>query len=62
MKVIFCGCKNLDNIDISFFNIENVIDMSEMFLGCEHLKHLNIYSIENVESNITNMADMFENG
>ena len=52
MKGMFKGCTCLNILDLSLFNTENVIDMSEMFCDCNNLKFLNLsnFNTENVKS------------
>ena len=47
MSYIFCGCKSLTNINLSNFNIQNVTDMSFMFLECKSLKKENVITHDN---------------
>ena len=42
MNSMFKGCLSLENLDLSSFKTDNVIDMGEMFNGCSLLKELNI--------------------
>ena len=37
MSLMFSGCESLTNIDLSNFNTQNVINMSDMFYGCYSL-------------------------
>ena len=37
MNHMFDGCNSLTNIDLSYLNIQNVIDISNMFIGCNSL-------------------------
>ena len=37
MKGMFEECKNLKNLDLSFFNTKKVTDMSFMFNQCNNL-------------------------
>jgi len=59
MNYMFAYCKNLIELDISFFNIENVIDISGIFEGCSSLKLLPNNFKKNPE-NIINIKDMFK--
>ena len=54
---MFCGCRNLKNINLSNFNTENVTNMSYMFYECYDLTNLNLSNL-NTE-NVTNMSYMF---
>ena len=42
MTTMFQLCKELEYLDFSNFNTENVIDMSYMFYDCNKLKYLNL--------------------
>ena len=57
MSYILSNCEALENIELSNFNTENVIDMSYMFYRCHSLKNINLsnFNTENVE----NMSFMF---
>ena len=47
MKNMFCFCTKLTQIiGLSYFNTSNVIDMHEMFFGCESLASLNLSSFD----------------
>ena len=39
---MFSNCSSLEEIDLSHFNTDNVINMSCMFFGCSLLKELNL--------------------
>lgn len=39
---MFSGCSNLKHLDLSNFNTNEVLDMSEMFSGCSNLIYLDI--------------------
>ena len=57
MSFMFCGCSSLKELNLSNFNINNVINMNAMFYGCsslkEHITHIsNIMSIKISEINI----------
>ena len=39
---MFFECLNLEKLDISNFNTNNVKDMNRLFSGCKSLKELNI--------------------
>ena len=41
MEHMFHGCQNLEDINISNFNLENVISTSSMFQGCLRVKNIN---------------------
>ena len=42
MKAMFNLCSEIEYLDLSNFNTENVTDMSYMFNECNKLKHLNL--------------------
>ena len=42
---MFYYCKNFTNINISNFNTSNVINMENMFCGCENLINLDLSSL-----------------
>ena len=50
MNGMFYGCKLLNNIDLSNFNTQNVINMARMFYGCKNIKNINLsnFNTENV--------------
>ena len=54
---LFCYCKNIIDIDLSFFDTKNVTDMSYMFCDCFKLTNLNLSSFDT--KNVTNMSHMF---
>ena len=54
---MFYYCKNIIDIDFSFFKTQNVINMSNMFCYCMNLKYLDLSSF-NTEK-VTNMSNMF---
>ena len=54
---LFEDCKNLIEIDLSYFNAENITNMSFMFGGCESLININLSNFKT--ENTTNMNYMF---
>ena len=42
MTTMFQACNELEYLDLSNFNTENVTDMSWMFCDCNKLKYLNL--------------------
>ena len=54
---MFHDCYRLTNLDLSNFNIENVINMRSMFCGCQSLINLNLSNFKT--KNVTNMRNMF---
>ena len=57
---MFKNCINLESLDLSSFNTNNVTDMTEMFSGCSSLKNLKFSDSFNT-SNVQNMSKMFQN-
>ena len=39
MKGMFYDCNNLNNFNLSSFNVQNVTDMSGMFYNCNNLNN-----------------------
>ena len=58
-KNMFLLCGFLINADFTYFDTENVTDMSMMFRNCTALKELNLSSFNT--QNVKNMSDMFSN-
>ena len=56
LKKIFDNLQ-LNKLNLTNFNTDNVTDMSYMFAGCSSLKELNIYKFNT--SNVNNMSYMF---
>ena len=54
---MFCKCTSLKSIYFSSINIQNVIDLYDMFSHCISLKSIDL-SPFNTE-NVTNMASLF---
>jgi len=54
---MFFECKNLTDINLSYFNTQNVTNMSFMFYRCESLKNINLSNFNT--QNVTNMRAMF---
>ena len=40
MSYMFSFCTNLNNVDLSSFDIKNVVDMTNIFFKCENLINL----------------------
>ena len=57
MSYLFYDCINLEFIDLSSFNTNNVIDMSYMFKSCKGLKYLDISNF--TPNNIITIYSMF---
>ena len=54
---MFCHCNSLNEINVSNFNTENIIDMNSMFNTCLKLKKSDLSKFDT--SNVTNMFNMF---
>lgn len=59
MRLIFFNNKEIEKIDISYWNVSNVTTMSGMFWNCENLKYVGNLSSWDV-SKVTDMDSMFE--
>ena len=60
MRAMFMLCKNLKNLDLSYFNTKRVTDMQSMFESCGYNSMTSLALPENFDtSNVTNMAYMF---
>ena len=57
MSWMFYNCENLNNVDLTSFDAQNVTNMNNMFCGCKNLNNLDLSSFDN--KNITNMNSMF---
>ena len=56
-RILFFKCSSLEDLNLSNFNIHNVIAMERMFSGCVSLKELNLFIFNN--SNMTDMRCIF---
>lgn len=56
-SLMFCGCNNLEKVDISSLNTSNVTSMESMFRGCSSLKRLDLSSFDT--TNVKNFSSMF---
>ena len=54
---LFLGCESLINIDLSYFDTQNITDMSGMFQSCSSLTNINLSNFHT--QNVTNMSGMF---
>ena len=54
---MFLNCKKIKAINFSYFDTQNITDMSHMFDGCTKLKYLNLSKF-NTEK-VNNMEFMF---
>ena len=57
MSRMFFGCRDLEKLDISFFDTSAAADMSSMFEGCENLKELDLSSFDT--GSLISMSRMF---
>ena len=57
MSYMFYRCNSLNNLDVSGFNTQNVIDMSYMFFECKSLKNLDLSKFNTRK--VTDMKSMF---
>ena len=58
-QYMFNDCKNIIDIDLSFFYTQNTNNMRRMFCDCVNLENINISNINT--QNVTNMERMFCN-
>ena len=58
MKNMFNNCK-LEQLDISYFNLDNVENISQMFYNCSDLKYLALPPLNRTEK--IEMNDIFYN-
>ena len=58
MEGLLCSCYNLNFIDVSSFNRENVVNMKFMFYFVDNVRKLDL-STFNTEK-VTNMSRMFK--
>ena len=58
MTTMFQECKELENLDLSNFNTNKVINMGWMFYGCDKLKEIKGLNNFNT-SNVTIMTSSF---
>ena len=56
-RKMFCGCKSLENIDLSRFDTRNIVNMCCMFTDCKNLKQLDISGFNT--GNVREMTHMF---
>lgn len=54
---MFCGCKSLNSIDVSKFDISNVTDMGAMFYACSGLKSIDVSGFDTRK--ITSLYETF---
>ena len=57
MKSMFSYCTNLTSLDLSFFDVSLVTDISYMFKNCDNLKYLNLPNFYPL--NISSINQMF---
>ena len=56
---MFYNCCNLESLDLSSFNTQNVTNMKGMFLSCKKLQNLDLSSFNTQK--VINMSGMFDN-
>jgi len=56
---LFYGINNLESLNLSSFNTQNVTNMSYMFYNCKNLQKINLSSFNT--QNVTDMNNMFYN-
>ena len=56
---MFYNCKNLNELNLSSFNTNNVTNMSQMFFNSSYITNLNLSSFNT--NNVTDMSGMFYN-
>ena len=53
MSYMFYWCKNLKNLDLSFFDTKNVIEAKAIFYGCKkNILDSNFYKFNKFDKNI----------
>jgi surface protein len=57
MENMFCNCKNLEELDLSDFNTDNVTNTKSMFENCISLEKINMHDFE--PANLNDMENMF---
>lgn len=57
MEDMFCGCKNLTQLDVDGFDTSHVTSMGAMFLGCKNLTQLDVSGFDT--SHVTDIWSMF---
>ena len=58
MSHLFENCNQLEEIDISKFNMASVTDINSMFFNCEKLKKIDTRNFDT--SKVTNISNLFE--
>ena len=56
MSNMFYGCSSLKELNLSYFNTNNVTNMNGMFYRCSSLKELNLNNFNT--NNVINMSYM----
>ena len=59
MKCMFDTCGDLESLDLSGWNVSNVVDMRCMFYYCVNLKSLDLSGWNT--SNVSRISHMFHN-
>ena len=54
---MFYGCSSLTILNLSYFNANNITDMSGMFRGCSSLTNINLSNFNT--NNVTDMSWIF---
>ena len=57
MNELFYNCENLKQIDLSYFDTRNVINMSGIFYGCKNLEYIDLKTF--YTNKVTNLNNMF---
>ena len=57
MTRMFCDCKSLQELDLSFINSSNVTCMHGVFAGCTNLKSINLDTLNT--NKVNDMSNMF---
>ena len=57
MSGMFCGCKKVQELNVSGFDTRNVIDMGSMFSLCSKVQKINVSGFDT--RNVTDMGWMF---
>ena len=57
MNELFYNCENLKQIDLSYFDTRNVINMSGIFYGCKNLEYIDLKTFyTNKVTNLNNFS------
>ena len=58
---LFGNCSNIIEINISNFDISNVVNMCGMFYGCKYLENIHNISFQNIPDKVIDLSYMFDN-